>query len=265
LTEPHAHSWYTDEHLTGYICLDCNEERPDLGQSALCQSEHCRPNNPRQAQRGSALCEKCEDRAWDDLQVVARVWPDTEVQLMGAVKGGDGSGVRAVKDPGLSLNPRVVEARQDITNTLLFWAHLLLDERRTLTAPKGEADALARFVGANLAHLTHHHDQGIAVSIAEDARRLAKLARRTAYPSGARLFKPGVPCTEHTTNDLGERIPCPGEYQAWVIEGNGLPELACTEDQTHTLSPTGFKINPSQINHAAGANLVRVITGMNVA
>jgi len=213
--------------------------------------------------RGAPVCDVCEERAYDDLQAIARCWPGTEAMLTAPNKGGDGTGVRSTKNPGIDLNEKTVAARVDITNTLTFWVHLLIEEHPTLTAPRGEADTLARFIGTNLRHLTRHHDHGLAVSIIEDARRLSKLCKRIAYPTGARRYEPGIPCVEHDTNDLGERIPCPGEYGAWVWDGmNHRPDLTCNADPTHVIEPSGFKrlarrVTPEQ----AMVNLMQKIAG----
>lgn len=232
----------------------------------LCASDHCRPpahGGPRRAERGSPICRECEDRAWDDAQTIARVYPSTEAQLTAPVKGGDGTGIRGARQPGLDLNPRVVEARADITNTLTFWTHLLIDEHPTLTTPGNDPSAMARFIGANLRHLTHHHDDGIALSIVEDTRRLARLVVSVAYPKGARRYEPGIPCVEHDTNDLGERVPCAGEYGAWVWDGMGqIPDLTCNADATHVLTPAGFRTLGRTVLHMGNASrLLEAVIG----
>lgn len=225
--------------------------------TALCASDHCRPEGhggPRPADRGSPICHDCADRAASNLQDVARDWPATEAQLTAPDRGNDGTGVKSARNPGIDLNPRVVEARADITHTLTFWAHLLLDENQTLPRPRQDVPGLARFVGTNLRHLTHHHDHGLAVSIIEDAHRLARLARSTAYPKGARRYEPGIPCVEHDTDDTGARVPCPGEYGAWVWDGMGhVPDLECSADREHVLTPAGFRRLGRYVRSTAGA------------
>ncbi|HEY9250567.1 MAG TPA: hypothetical protein VIO38_15615 [Rariglobus sp.] len=232
----------------------------------LCASDHCRPpsaGGPRRAMRGAPMCEACEDRAWSDLQTVARVWPDTEAQLTAPNKGGDGTGVRSARAPGIDLNPRVVEARKDITNTLTFWVHLLIDEHETLQLHGTDPSAMARFIGSNVRHLTHHHDEGIALSIVEDAHRLARLVIATAYPKGARRYEPGIPCVEHATSDMGERVPCAGEYGAWVWDGMGyVPDLECSLDRGHVLTPDGFRrLGRTVLRMGATTNLANAISG----
>ena len=205
-----------------------------------CPGGECQGCVPRRAMPGCSVCDVCEDRAWEACQTIARTWAATEAQLTAPVTHGEP--VKSSRSPGLDLNPRTVEARQRIATEVAFWAHVLTDAASTLRPRGDDVPALARFLGSNLRHLTRHHDEGVAGAFAGEIRALGRLAVRTAYPKGARLFEPGIPCVEHGTDDRGVRVVCVGTYGAWVWEGMGLlPDLRCSEDQTHVLTPEGFR------------------------
>lgn len=186
-----------------------------------------------------ALCETCEERCWENLHWIADHWRDLEEQLTAPEKPADGM-PRGTRDAvGINLNGNVVDARRRITDTLRYWVQVILDENPGFDGPKDHPVAMARYLAKQHRRITRHHDAGVAAGLAIDAHDLRRLAFRYGFPSGARLFqpKPPIPCREEIEGEA-----CPGEYQTWVTDRmDELPDLKCSWEPTHTLSPAEFR------------------------
>lgn len=221
-----------------------------MSEYALCQGDHCRPpdhGGPRRA-NGWPLCEVCEERVAENLRDIAEVWPDTEEALRVPEMVG-GEKVSGSATIGLPLNEAVADARREALTTLAYWAQVVVQEAQTLTAPPFDLEhvgGLATWLSVHYRRLTRNYDEGVCISISADAHRLRSDLRRAAYPSGARRF-PGrherqLPCVEHGVNDQGERVQCPGTYFTYIVRGmDGFPDLRCSEDETHIMTPLGFR------------------------
>lgn len=242
--------------------------------TALCQSHHCRPphhGGPRPANHPHPLCATCEARVAEHLRDIADLWPDTEEALR-APSGGTGRAepVSGSRTHRLPLNEDVADARAHTLTTLAYWSQVVAAAAGypppaafTLeTIPN-----LARWLATHHLYLTRNDDEGVCISIAHDAHDLRRQLRRVTYPSGARRF-PGrheaqLPCVEHTTDDTGARTPCPGVYYAWITDRmDGFPDLRCTEDPEHTLTPAGFRrLGRATLDPDGTRNLLAAITG----
>ena len=263
-----------------------------------CQDVACRGCHPRRAEPGLAICLTCEQRAWDACQAIARLWPETEAALTRSSRRGEP--VKASREPGLDLDPHAVEHRAIVRTTVLVWARTLLEVAPSLDgrdALKGarvrlehairtdrddvrparigykrakayvrhlescEVDWLASWLGTNLRHLTRHNDQREAVAFVEEVTRDARVLRSLAEPLGARKYAPGIPCVEHLTDAMGQRVPCGGSYEARVWDGMGVvPDLRCTVDGTHILTPAGFRRLGRALNKGAVEALAEAIS-----
>lgn len=209
---------------------------------------------------GMAICDVCEERCWESLHWIADHWRDLEQMLTAPERGADGL-PRGTRDgTGITLNEAVADLRAEVASTLAYWAHVILDEHPGFEGPKSQdAPTLARYVARQHRRITRHHDHGLAASLPIDVAELRRQVRRRAFPSGARLFdpEPAIPCMEHSTSDLGERIDCPGHMVAWVHgRMDGYPDLVCTEDETHRLEPARWmKAGKRAMNEAAARAL----------
>lgn len=233
--------------------------------TALCASPHCRPEKhggPRRAITGSPLCERCDERAYEDWRMVVKLWPST-VHALVHHSPGVGEKVDGTPTYGLDLDETAIERRDKVLEDLRYWIHVLIDEERITQAPKhDDAAAMASVVATHVAHLTHHHDEHLAVCVAVDARKAARSCRWLSAPQRSRVYRSGIPCVEHTEDDMGQRVPCPGEYRAKlddvVVE---MPDLKCSENPEHTLTPSGFRGLGRQF-HKAGAERLLHALGM---
>lgn len=132
----------------------------------------------------------------------------------------------------------------------------------TTSLEASEPAFLAGFVATNLRTITHGQDEWLAVGIAVDARTIAGNARANVAPSGRRTYKPGIPCTEHSTDEHGQRIPCQGEYQAKVTDGMGyVPDLVCSVDAGHVMTPGGFRTLGRVMDKGGAERLLGALSG----
>lgn len=229
----------------------------------------CRPEahgGPRRAMPAYAICGVCEERCWENLHWIADHWADLEEQLTAPEGAADGMPRAKIRDAvGISLNPKVVALRRKVYDELRYWVQVILDENPGFTGPKDDVVAFARYLARQHRRITRHHSPGVAAALPIVAHDLRREMYPLAFPSGGRLYtpEPVIPCAEHTETDQGERVPCPGHYRAWVTDrADGIPDLTCSEDRSHVLSPAGFRRAGRQTMKAEAAlRLVQEITG----
>lgn len=238
--------------------------------TALCQSPHCRPphhGGPRQAQGTWPLCTTCEDNIATNLRDIARIWPDTTDALTNTTTN-HGEPVSGTRTNNLPLNEAVADARTETHRYLTTWAHTAATTAGLNPPPTTTLDTvpqLATWLARHHKALTRNYNQDTALSTTytHDLRR--KLHNVT-YPTGARRFPnrndPQLPCIEHTTNQHGERTPCPGTYSTWITDQtDGLPDLTCSENPEHVLTPAGFRrLSRAALDPAAAARFTAALT-----
>lgn len=197
-----------------------------------------------------------------DIKAIVREWPDLEEAL---ARGGsaDRSGVRTVPGSQVPIDPNVSDLLAEIESWALFLARVLIDEIDW--RPPRPATALSILSDIALAHFGHfseHQDEALALSIAEDARRLRKRVRAITDPSKRRRFRLGIACTEHGTSDMGERVPCTGQYETMLDPTGLVHDMVCNRDPEHRMTLLDWqrsqRRNPLDPTHAA--ELIRAIT-----
>lgn len=237
-----------------------------IEQRALCASQRCHPANsdrpPRPAMRNSPVCDTCEQRAYEAWRRVATQWHQTTNALT-ANSSGDSAGRITGGDVNqLTINEHAASDRKKILTDTRYWTHVLIEEGRITKAPAPEdVPKMASLIATHIAHLTRLPNRLQAAGIIQDALDCGRLMRWLTNPQHTRRFRPGIPCVEHTTNDQGKRIECPGEYTAKLGEQmTGLPDLTCTHDATHVLTPAGFRRLGRALNRDGAANLLEALT-----
>lgn len=207
----------------------------------------CRPadkGGPRRAMPGFAICDICEERCWEDLHWIADHWDDLEVMLTSPTRGPDGMPHAKSDATGIVINDAVAELRRRLADDLRYWCQVILDENPGFSGPKDDVVSFARYLARLHKRITRHHDAGLAAALPVDVHDLRREMYRRAFPSGARLYtpEPAIACVEHETSDEGERIQCEGIYRAWITDGtDGMPDLTCSVNEEHVLTPMGFK------------------------
>jgi hypothetical protein len=149
-------------------------------------ADACRGCLPAQAADGLYLCQWCLRRLSHDAFRAAWLFESLGVVLTGGGRAGDG-GVRSGGDPGIDLNPAMLEAREAIGTTLVALVRLVVEERGVAT-PGASPPAMATFLARHAQWLAAHR---AADEHARDLRDIATDARtfRLAFPSGSdRLY-----------------------------------------------------------------------------
>ena len=221
---------------------------------ALCVAPQCRPATvadpepaPRRTNGQGWLCVVCVDRGRRDLCAIADAWADLEDALQRPEVSRDeqGRAKHGLIEVGLPLNERASEARRKATEHVWFMVRVLDEDRaeRGVTLPlpadrslPGMARWLATWHMDELARMPGG-DQ-LTLEMFRDLADAATAVKRAAYPSGGRRVDTDLPCEEHATSDVGDRVPCGGIMCAWVTPSMArLPDLVCSEDETHRLDP----------------------------
>lgn len=212
-------------------------EAPVLCAGTCRRVEH---GGPRRAMPGLALCDVCEDHTSDDLTYLHAHWGALAARL-DAQSGVAGTRVSGTQDAHLPVNLAVADARTQITTMIGYWVHVLLTENPGWNPPGAAVPERITWVRDHHHHLTRHPDHGLAASVAVEARALADLTRRFAYPTGARRFSTGTPCPEHVDPD-GVCAPCPGTLTARITEQmDYMPDLVCDTDPAHRFDPSTWR------------------------
>lgn len=171
-----------------------------------------------------------------DLTAIASAWDELEDAL--ARDGmADRSGVRVPPTSRPPLDPAVADVVAEVGQWVVFLAHVLMDETAWTPPADTSTKSLIDAIKPRAGHFTEHGDPMLAQAVQDDADRYAALVIRTARPSGSRVWRLGLPCLEHATSDMGERVPCRGQYATVVRADETIGDLVCTKDRSHTLTP----------------------------
>ena len=215
----------------------------------LCRSPYCRPadhGGPRRTER-AWFCPVCVDRMRSQLESIAAAWPDLQDSLGASERvssAEQGHQKNGGKSHGTALNERVSDAMR--AASLLVWAmtRILLDdydeEGRVLPVPKvQDTPTLAAWLAKlHVGHFASHPGDNLALETLEDIRTAHRNVMAAAYPKGGRKVETGLPCDQHGTSTMGERVPCEGTMVAYVAPGmSWTPDLVCTVDPQHRLTP----------------------------
>ncbi len=171
-----------------------------------------------------------------DMREIAGLLPELDAALAGG-GGTDASGVRRPPGSKPPISLHVADVTVEIQAWVTFLARVLIDETDWLPASDDTRDILDDIATNRIGHFTAHADEMLALSVTEDAARLARLARNTARPSGRRRIPLHIPCAEHTTSDLGERVPCPGHLVTTLAPGERLGDFVCDRVPGHRMAP----------------------------
>lgn len=181
------------------------------------------------------------DQLRADLRAIADAWPD----LQDAILGGAGASVGPITgtpETALPGNWAAIQTERDVVAAAWFLARVIADE--TSSAPPSPLDdlpACLRWIATWRADwLARHPDLG--GDVVDEWRGHARLVHRRAYPDRpARTIHVGVPCAEHGTDELGQRIPCPGVMTVRLTDSDLVPDMVCTLDPTHRISPVEWQ------------------------
>lgn len=198
--------------------------------------------------QGAVLCPRCGDNMREQLHKIADRWPELEAALgatePGGEKGRTKNGMRAV---GTTINEAAVRARRACTDVVWFMAQVLREDfdnaGREFTPPptsrtrsQDDTPALARWLADwHVSHFTHKADAETAAEVAHDVERAEAATYRVCEVGRTRKVPTGMPCEQHGTSDMGERVPCPGVMEATLADH--MPDLVCSVDVSHRIPP----------------------------
>lgn len=202
------------------------------------------------------------DRLRKHLRTIVDWWDDLHDDL---ARGGgiDRTGVRTIPASRVLIDTTVSDLIAEIDSWARFLARILVDEidwtPPTPTTTKRILDDIAL---ARVGHFSSHPDEHLAAAVMDDAARLARTVMRTLDPNRRRRIRLGVPCLEHTTTDLGQRVPCDGEYETWLYPDELLRDMVCSRDPAHRMTPLEWQRSQRKglIDRDAGVELLRAIT-----
>ncbi len=196
---------------------------------------------------GAHLCHSCVGAMRRDLRTMAERWDDLEaaltapgtapLHLVPPERGDQDNTGNAV---GIDLNEMVVKARTLVTELAWFMVQVTRDDYddigRRLTLPDDQSvpNLLTWLERWHLSHLVTKGAQDTAQEIADDIHKAEKATFDALNTT--RVVHVGIPCADHGTSDLGERIPCAGHMTARVT-GSAMPDLVCSENPSHRLAP----------------------------
>jgi hypothetical protein len=171
-----------------------------------------------------------------DMRQIADLWPDLEARLTGSGTS-DRSGVRRPPGSKPPIDVHIADVTAEVSAWVVFLARVLIDETDWTPRSHDTAAILRDIADNRVGHFTEAEDQGLREAVTEDAARLARLVHNTARPSDRRTIPLGIPCMEHSTSELGERVICTGQYATTLTPGERIGDFVCSKDREHRITP----------------------------
>lgn len=157
--------------------------------SGLCICDH---DQPRLALSGLVICGWHRTQARVGIEQIADLYYALEEQLTSA-GGGTQERVNSTPQPGLSLNPKVVEVRQEIINHLQTWARVGLESGTWATWPTDSPRSIAAWIVTRIDWYSSHEWSDCFV---EETLQIHSKARAHSQPNGVRRFDMKRACPE---------------------------------------------------------------------
>lgn len=232
--------------------------------------------------------------ARDDLLAIADAWSELIARAAAASSGRRAEKVKGSKVRPLPIDAHVIDVITEVEQWAHFLARVLIDETEWLPPAIGDprrcpwcngrgfattvhtgkrwcvlcdgrgavplaepnaGETLRSIAEQRIGHFTAHADEMLALAFADDARRLRELVLPVARPSGRRRLRIGARCFEKGTSDLGERIPCPGQYTVLADPDKPyvIPDIVCDVDHHHRIEPVEWQRAYRRTGDAQGA------------
>jgi hypothetical protein len=228
-------------------------------------AEQCVCGRPAQ---GANLCPTCGEDLRANLTKIADRWPDLEQALTtpgtGGEQGKTRNGMIAV---GTNVNEAAVRARRACTDVVWFTYQVIREDYETADKLPSQdfTPHMATWLACwHVSHVTHKTAQETAEEVARDVERAERLTYQVCETTPPRKIDTGMPCEEHSTTEMGERVPCPGRMNTALTES--MSDLVCSVDPTHRIPPNvwgalKWKMKHHGVDEGAARNLLRRITG----
>lgn len=208
---------------------------------------------------------------------VADAWPELGRLVAASSGNGAGGGKPGSRVP---IDAEVADVRTGLARWVQFLARVLMEEvtverwpgipwaptyrvAQPWAPPTIDTGELARHIAVTrIGHFLAHEDEHLRAEFLTTAKEWSTVARSTAWPSGARWLRTGVDCTEHGTSDLGEPVPCDGEYRVFMHpDQEAIPDMVCDVDPGHRITPLEWQRAQRRrpMNAQAAARLARTL------
>lgn len=239
----------------------------------LCPLVHARdPDRPRRLYDGARLCLGHEKRTTSDLARLAGLHEELTAHLAGG--GGDGARRTRSDETGISVNIKVIKARDHIRATLVSWTRIALEEGPWQHAPDDDLRAITAWLERRTDWLLH---QDWTPELSTNLHITRIEARALIQPNTTYRVELG-PCPEVLLTLDGDRVNqarCPGTVVAVMRKAASreqLPsEVLCTEhgedeENPHAWGPMqwhalGRRMGRSDHTDAAAAFLRTLVSG----
>lgn len=201
---------------------------------------------------GANLCAHCVGAMRRDLRTIAERWEDLEAALtapgaapLHLVPPERGDLDNTGNPVGIDLNEMVVKARTLTSELAWFMVQVVRDDYddlgRSFRAPVDQS-VPSLLLWLERWHLSHivgkDGNPETAQEIADDIHKAEKATFNAL--NAVRIVHVGIPCVEHGTSDMGERVPCSGHMTARAT-GEVVPPLVCSEDRSHKIAPDSWQ------------------------
>lgn len=218
----------------------------------------------RPVQDAANLCPECDGQLTANLYKIADRWPELEEALTwreSTPRERGGKVKRGMVAPGGTPNEAAMRARRAATDVVWFIAQVLREDFDalgwTFAPPRnnGTQDgtpALARWIASrHVKHVTHRMAQETAHEVWTDVRKAEARVFSATHPRGIHWTPVNLRCEQHTTDDQGSRVPCPGWM--WAKVGNDtMPNLECDYEEGHEIEPKVWEREGWKRRHRQG-------------
>lgn len=191
------------------------------------------------AERNSWLCRACEDRFTSDLVMIEQSWPLLESLLRPGVSQAGEKVHNSVTGSPAPLDVDVADVMGRAQGWVWSLVEHMLEDKPDLKLPAGQSPpSLLRWIRKwKAAYIFGHPCSSFPAALTYEAASVCRDIRTKTAPTGMRRLDIPAGCTEHTVNDRGERVPCPGVLTAVLRDrSSGMgAEVQCSYDSTHDI------------------------------
>ena len=184
------------------------------------------------------------------MLAIAAAWPDllTKLGREGSAAS-DGMPKPVSRTPGLVINEHISQTMAEVREWVTFLTRVLIDEAKWTPPHTDTPRLITRIARERIGHFTEHPDDLLRMAFYDDAVEMRRKVERAAYPDGYRTLDTRIPCEEHGTSDAGERIVCAGTYTVRPRADGVMPDLICSAERQHRVSPVEWSRSSWKLAH----------------
>jgi len=202
----------------------------------------------------NGLCAQCLVKVGTSLRALPGLYTQCEEALASSTPGlGFMIRVSGSNTKGISLDPRIMEARRAIERVLSSWARLVADERG-IRPPPAEGFKVPQLTRFLLVHLSWIAEHPAAPDFAREIHDLVSTARSSYHAVGDLMRVHSHECV----------VPgCPGTLMSGAGEAGGEPEIRC--DAGHAWTVRQWLLLSRQLNAVDASSPRRTVSTRDAA